>query len=435
MIYTIRHVTRFRYSAPITESALQVRMQPRREGRQHCLSFELTTNPEARILSFQDYLGNTVHSFDIPVHHQELTVTAQSLVSVMPSPLLPAGLDRSAWDELDALAADSDIAEMLVPSSFARPTELLRGFARELRLMRRDDPLSLLHEINHGVHRALIYRPESTRVDSPIDEALQMRRGVCQDYAHIMIALVRGLGIPCRYVSGYLYHRFTENDRRHPDASHAWVEALLPGLDWIGFDPANDVVAGERHRLAAGVGVCGRIVDKVPVDRAPVVRSDGAADQMNLVAERDARNRAAGFGQTPQRVPAFAVEREGAVVRRAVLLEEAPEGVEPVPQRRHPDVVRSPRQLRKGGPGVRGGVVGVVIGSVDPLLGVAADEMHAAAILGRPCHLGARDGQRRPRFPPARHAPRRRGALRHRMLLVQLRKADAPGRVQALELP
>ena len=253
MIYTIRHVTRFRYSAPITESALQVRMQPRREGRQHCLSFELTTNPEARILSFQDYLGNTVHSFDIPVHHQELTVTAQSLVSVMPSPPLPAGLDRSAWDELDALAADSDIAEMLVPSSFARPTELLRGFARELRLMRRDDPLSLLHEINHGVHRALIYRPESTRVDSPIDEALQMRRGVCQDYAHIMIALVRGLGIPCRYVSGYLYHRFTENDRRHPDASHAWVEALLPGLDWIGFDPANDVVAGERHvRVAIG---------------------------------------------------------------------------------------------------------------------------------------------------------------------------------------
>jgi len=133
-------------------------------------------------------------------------------------------------------------------------------------------------------------------------------------------------------------------------------------------------------------------------------------------------------------VPAFAVEREGAVVRRAVLLEEAPEGVEPVPQRRHPDVVGSARQLRKGRPGVRGGVVGVVIGAVDPLLGVAADEMHAAAILGRPCQLGARDRQGCARLPPALHAAGRGGALRHRMLLVQLRQADAPGRVQALEL-
>jgi len=253
MYYAVRHVTRFRYSAPITESAMEVRMQPRREGRQQCLSFEVNTNPQARIMSFQDYLGNMVHSFNVPARHQELTITAQALVSVTPPPPLPTALDASAWTELDALAADSDVAEMLVPSYFARPTELLRGLAHELRIERRDDPLSLLREINHGVHRALIYMPESTRADSPIDEALQMRRGVCQDYAHIMIALVRGIGIPCRYVSGYLHHRATDTDARRPDATHAWVEALLPGLHWVGFDPANNVVAGERHvRVAVG---------------------------------------------------------------------------------------------------------------------------------------------------------------------------------------
>ena len=253
MYYAVRHVTRFRYSAPITESAMEVRLQPLGEGRQQCLAFELTTNPEARIMSFQDYLGNTVHSFNVPAHHQQLTITAQSLVSVTPPSPLPPALDSQAWEELDALVADSDVAEMLVPSDFARPTELLRGFARELQLVRRDDPLSLLREVNRGVHRALLYMPETTRVDSPIDEALQMRRGVCQDYAHIMIALVRGLGIPCRYVSGYLYHHGKPGDRRRPDASHAWVEALLPGLHWVGFDPANNVVVGERHvRVAVG---------------------------------------------------------------------------------------------------------------------------------------------------------------------------------------
>ena len=183
MYYVVRHVTRFRYSAPITESAMDVRMQPRSGDRQQCLSFDLATNPPARIMSFHDYLGNVVHSFNIPVRHTQLTITAQALVSVTPPPPLAAALAPTAWRELDALAADSDVAEMLVPSHFARSSPLLRDFARELHLERRDDPLSLLREVNRSVHRALIYMPESTRVDSPIDDALRMRRGVCQDYA------------------------------------------------------------------------------------------------------------------------------------------------------------------------------------------------------------------------------------------------------------
>jgi transglutaminase-like putative cysteine protease len=90
-------------------------------------------------------------------------------------------------------------------------------------------------------------------VDSPIDEALATREGVCQDFAHIMIALVRGLGIPCRYVSGYLHHREQDSDRSTPDATHAWVEAFLPHLGWVGFDPTNDLIAQDRHiRTALG---------------------------------------------------------------------------------------------------------------------------------------------------------------------------------------
>jgi transglutaminase-like putative cysteine protease len=97
------------------------------------------------------------------------------------------------------------------------------------------------------------YRPQSTSVDSPIDDALRSRQGVCQDFAHVMIGLVRRLGVPCRYVSGYLFRDAASTDRSPDGATHAWVEALLPELGWIGFDPTNDLLAGERHvRVAVG---------------------------------------------------------------------------------------------------------------------------------------------------------------------------------------
>ncbi len=252
MYYAIRHVTQFRYSAPITESAMEVRMQPRRDGNQHCLSFELTTNPRSRITASRDYLGNIVHHFDIPGQHTQLTITAQAMVSVTPPRELGV-LQASAWNELDTLIADSDAAEMLIPSHFVRSSQALEQLARELDVRRRDDPLTVLRDTMTGIYKCFTYMPQSTLVDSQIEEVLRMRQGVCQDYAHVMIALARDIGIPCRYVSGYLYRRITDADRVGADATHAWVEALLPDAGWVGFDPTNDMVVGERHiRTAIG---------------------------------------------------------------------------------------------------------------------------------------------------------------------------------------
>lgn len=252
MMYTIRHVTRFRYSAPVSESMMEVRMQPRRDDLQHCLSFELTTNPPTRVTVSRDYLGNIVQHFDILRSHQELTITAQSLVTTSPQAELPL-LGPSAWEALDQLVNEGDYVEMLIPSKFAQPTERLMALYKEFGLARRADPLSLVHEISHKIHHQFSYTPQSTRVDSPIDDALELRGGVCQDFSHIMIALVRELGIPARYVSGYLFHERDERSSRSPDASHAWVEVLLPELGWVGFDPTNNTLAGERHiRVAIG---------------------------------------------------------------------------------------------------------------------------------------------------------------------------------------
>lgn len=253
MIYSIFHVTKFRYSAPVSESVIEVRMQPRSEMSQRCLNFELTLRPAAPLLSYREYSGNIVHHFDIPGAHSQLIINAKSLVEMQPLDALPESLALSAWDELDELIEEGDFWEMLMPSHFAHSSELLKDFASELNLNRREDPLTLLRRLNTKIHDAFAYVPQSTRVDSPIDDALKTRQGVCQDFSNIMIALARELRIPCRYVSGYLFHGAQYADRSAEDATHAWVEALLPELGWIGFDPTNNVLAGERHiRVAVG---------------------------------------------------------------------------------------------------------------------------------------------------------------------------------------
>jgi transglutaminase-like putative cysteine protease len=142
---------------------------------------------------------------------------------------------------------------MLLPSTFAFDSPALLRLVRQFDDIRRDDPLMLVRELNQRLFDYFEYVPRSTRVDSPIDEAIESRQGVCQDFAHTMIALLRHVRIPARYVSGYLYRGREDHDRSIPDASHAWVEALMPHLGWVGFDPTNNLVERKRHvRTAVG---------------------------------------------------------------------------------------------------------------------------------------------------------------------------------------
>jgi transglutaminase-like putative cysteine protease len=230
---------------------MELYMQPRTEGIQRCLRFKLLTSPRARLFERYDTLGNGVHFFDIPANHDSLTIAAESVVELIAPPPLPDALGEEAWQLLDEMTITSDFWDMLTPSPRTEPTPLLNQFALELDARRRVDPLTLLRELNSAVYQAFDYSSSTTEVDSPIDVALEARKGVCQDFTHILIALVRSIGIPCRYVSGYLfYHR---GDRSVPDATHAWAEAYLPQIGWVGFDPTNNVVASERHiRVAIG---------------------------------------------------------------------------------------------------------------------------------------------------------------------------------------
>lgn len=229
-------------------------MHPRSDQTQRCLAFHLSVSPRCRVFSYRDHLANHVHHFDIPGQHPQLVVVAESLVEVVPPAHIPSFLAPDAWAELDAMVEQGDYWEMLLPSEFAQPTEALESLAKELDVRRRDDPLMVLHHLNQQIYEYFDYKPRSTKVDSPIDLALSTRAGVCQDFAHIMTALVRSkLRIPCRYVSGYLFHGAHDHDRSLHSATHAWVEAFLPQLGWLGFDPTNWLLARDRHiRTAIG---------------------------------------------------------------------------------------------------------------------------------------------------------------------------------------
>ena len=204
-------------------------------------------------MTYPDHDGNAVHHFYIPARHSRLVVTAEALVEAMPREPIPEGLGPGGWDAIDALQASGEWFEHLGPGTFAKPTAALTAFASELGVDRREDPLRLLRRLMRDMNSTLEYRPESTRVDSPIDEALTTRCGVCQDFTHIFIALARQLGIPSRYVSGYLFPRTDGEARTANHATHAWAECYLPGFGWTGFDPTNNEDAGEGHiRVAIG---------------------------------------------------------------------------------------------------------------------------------------------------------------------------------------
>lgn len=252
MFYSIRHVTRFRYSAPVRESVMEIRMQPRSEGPQALRSFQINTNPRAQLYAYTDHFGNAVYHFNVLRAHEELRIDAQAVIEISRQPPLPEATDILEWDRYNGYNLNHDHFDLLEHSKFTNPSAALSEFMQANDLVKpKDDPLAALKRLNTTIYEAFDYESGITEVHSPIDHALRERRGVCQDFTHIMITIARSWGVPTRYVSGYLYHRPKTADRSGSDATHAWLECYLPSLGWIGFDPTNNIVAGDRHIRAA----------------------------------------------------------------------------------------------------------------------------------------------------------------------------------------
>jgi transglutaminase-like putative cysteine protease len=254
MFYSVRHVTRFRYSNPVRESVMELKMQPRSESHQALRNFQINTKPRAQLYAYTDHYGNAVYHFNVLREHSELWIDAQSVIEVTPKPLLSTTADSLEWQRYNNLNLGAAHYDLLEPSAFARGSDELTRFSTQHGLGNPEgDPLTALKRLSSVIYGAFEYEQGVTQVHSPIEHPLEAGRGVCQDFAHIMIAIARSWGVPARYVSGYLFRRREDKNRSGDDATHAWVEAYLPSFGWVGFDPTNDIMAGDKHiRVAVG---------------------------------------------------------------------------------------------------------------------------------------------------------------------------------------
>jgi transglutaminase-like putative cysteine protease len=258
MTYNITHRTLYEYAAPVTVSQHVARLEPCSSSLQECERFNLKIFPEPALRKeHSDYFGNRLCFFAIQEVHTRLEVITHSRVTVRP------GKNRDAENSLSleavaSLFRDPVSPEVIEPYQFifdspqVRASLELADYARES--FGRETPLiEGAKDLTRRIFTDFKYDVKATTVATPLEEVLEKRRGVCQDFAHLGIAFLRSLGLPARYVSGYLRTRPPEGKPRlvGADASHAWFSVFCPGTGWVDFDPTNNVQPGEGHITVA----------------------------------------------------------------------------------------------------------------------------------------------------------------------------------------
>ena len=233
---------------------MSLRLRPRQGRGQQVKDCAIESDPAGSIAAGRDGFGNPWHLLAVWKTHRELGVLSRSTVRTAPTEGSALNGGRGGWDRYRALAPHPDHWDFVGESEFARSSPALSSFADRCGLSRPvAEPLADLAGLSTAIHREFEFAPGSTTASSPVEDMLESGRGVCQDYAHLMIALARGWGVPSRYVSGYLYIADHAGSPIRQAAMHAWVECLLPDGSWMGFDPANDRPVGVGYiRVAVG---------------------------------------------------------------------------------------------------------------------------------------------------------------------------------------
>ncbi len=235
----IVHSTHYHYTGPIAESVMEVRLQPMDGSGQRCVAFALDIGSGIDARSYVDGYGNKVHYFNLVRPHTRLSITSRSTVE---TGLPPEG---DAGEEL--------VHDFLRFRSPVKDIQGVRDLAREHSIADPGSAESIeaaLDGLTLAISRDFEYNRAVTNVYSAVDEVLELRAGVCQDFAHLFIAVARAMGVPARYVSGYIHFA---DDKGATTASHAWGEAWVPGKGWIGYDATRPVRTSEHYvRLAVG---------------------------------------------------------------------------------------------------------------------------------------------------------------------------------------
>lgn len=246
-VFQIHHITQYKYDRPVKESVSQIRIYPLVNPMQIIRHFELSISTDPQVATFTDYYGNTVGDFTILQPHQTLCIdsrmtveTLEQLIYTPEDSITIADLRQHIWQNIQLLkladperiAAQETIEDIL--SSITNPVQHVRHMA---------------WACSEYIYRHFKYEKGITSVETTIDEVLQHKSGVCQDFAHVLLQMLRSLGIPARYVSGYICPN--KSGMRGEGATHAWVEFYTPGDGWVGIDPTNNVWVNGYHVVLA----------------------------------------------------------------------------------------------------------------------------------------------------------------------------------------
>ena len=261
MRFHIEHTTEYRYSAPATESFSELRLRPRESLRQKVSRHYTRVQPAVLVESHTDYFGNYVETVSIPFRHPSLMVTSVCDVETKELPDVLAAVDLSVSEARQLYTPNRRVLhDFLRPSTFIQFTPGVLELAGQF--LRPSDAFApSLRALNEHLFRSLKYRPGVTDAGTTVEQFLIAREGVCQDFAHLMISVCRAAGIPARYISGYIETDPIPDPEGSTEgtaligatASHAWLEVYSPNGYWVGFDPTNNCLEGERH-VQIGVG-------------------------------------------------------------------------------------------------------------------------------------------------------------------------------------
>ncbi len=253
MIVTTLHETTFNYARPIERTFTEARLAPVSDSGQTCHEFFLTVDPMRPLLENLDYWGNLTMSFNILPPHRRVVITGRSVVETHRDPFAPQPVD-----EFETRRAQMDLLAFDGPVEYSNDVETLRDDAG-LMTANNDAPwfdddsvFARVQKLNSMIFERFTYCTDATDVHTHISEVFALKRGVCQDFAHVFIAVCRAAQLPCRYVSGYLVTRRARSSEGS-GASHAWVEVLIPRHGWCALDPTNNLLANDSYiKLAHG---------------------------------------------------------------------------------------------------------------------------------------------------------------------------------------
>lgn len=258
MRFRVRHTTTYDYSEPVSLCHNEIHLIPRSYVQQTCHDYRITISPEPVSLNERtDYFGNRAVGFTVQEPHHTLEVHADSDVDVR-AYAAPAATLTPSWEDVRSGMSGPgairhlEAVQYLYDSYYVRNTEFLIPYAQQSFTPARSI-LEAAVDLTHRIHTDFKYDSNATNMNTSIAEAFKIRRGVCQDFAHLQIGCFRALGLPARYVSGYLLTNPQPGQERlvGVDASHAWLSFYCPGFGWIDLDPTNDCIPSDKHVLLA----------------------------------------------------------------------------------------------------------------------------------------------------------------------------------------